>query len=142
MDKLQDNIYDFSKKIVLISASSKGIGFGIANAFHTYGAKVVINGRDSDSLLQAKSRLSEIDSERVLAIKGDIGQYDFIKKMIEKTETHFNSSVDILINNSGGPPPGSALSMSEHDWESAININMRSVIRLTNLVVPGMKKKK
>ena len=133
--------YDFSGKIVLVTASSRGIGFGIAKAFHGAGAKVVINSRNISNLKKAEKTLSSIDSSRVYAVSGDISQYDFLQSLVLKVENHFNDKIDILVNNSGGPPAGEAMGFSDDDWKGAIDNNLLSTIRLTSLVTIGMKHK-
>ena len=134
--------YDFTGKVVLVTASSQGIGYGIAKAFHKAGAKVAINARNSLNLQKAEEELSSIDSSRVYSLPGDISQNKFIQSIVSKVESYYNNNIDILVNNSGGPPPGSAISFSDKDWKNAIESNLLSVIRLTSLVTPGMKKKK
>lgn len=133
--------YDFSNKVILITASSQGIGFGVAKAFHKAGGKVVINARNDLVLKKAEEELASMDASRVFSIVGDISKLDFLQSLVSHVEKHYNSNIDILVNNSGGPPAGAAINFTDQDWADAIDSNLLSVIRLTNLVIPGMKMK-
>ncbi len=128
-------------KTALITASSKGIGFAVARVLHGAGASVCICGRNSGDLEEAARSIADGDSTRVFALAGDIAKPDFIRQFADRSTEHFGGSIDILVNNSGGPPPGSALSMTEEQWAEAIDGNLLSVIRFCALVAPGMKQK-
>ena len=80
--------YDFTGKVVLVTASSQGIGYGIAKAFHKAGAKVAINARNSLNLQKAEEKLSSIDSSRVYSLPGDISQNKFIQSIVSKVESY------------------------------------------------------
>jgi 3-oxoacyl-[acyl-carrier protein] reductase len=134
-------ITNLEGKTALVTASSKGIGFAIAKALHAAGAKVCICARESAGMQDAARSIAQNDSARVFALAGDIAKLAFLRQLADSSAEHFGSSIDILVNNSGGPPAGNALSMSEEQWAEAINVNLMSVIRLCTLVVPEMKQK-
>lgn len=126
---------DLTGKTALVTASSKGIGFAISKAVLTAGANVCICSRNEDNLRTAAAALS---NERVFALAGDIADPKFLASLVEQSNARFGN-IDILVNNSGGPPPGEALSLTEEQWLGAINGNLLSVVRLSSLVIPGMK---
>jgi 3-oxoacyl-[acyl-carrier protein] reductase len=128
-------------KVALATASSKGIGFGIAQVFLNAGASVAICARDKEALEQARATLGAVDSDRVFAMSGDLSDPGFPEALVEAVNKHFGRGIDILVNNSGGPPPGDILSKSDADWSAAIDNNLLSVIRMCRLVVPFMKEK-
>ena len=66
----------------------------------------------------------------------------FLKTFHASSIEFFGQHVDILVNNNGGPPPGPALDFKDADWMDAIDGNLLSTIRMTKLVVPGMKENK
>ena len=103
--------FDFSNKVVLVVAGTKGIGFGIAEAFCKAGANVCICSRDELNVASAFQALSDLGQGQVLALSGDIGELGFLESLVEKTEEHFGNSIDILVNNSGGPPAKAAIDM-------------------------------
>ncbi len=130
---------ELNDKVALVTAGSKGIGFPIAKLLYECGAKISICARGKEALDEAVNSLGK---ERIIAFQGDIGDHDFLKKLVEDTRNHYQGAIDILVNNNGGPPAGDSFEMSEDQWEFAINRNLMSVIRLVSLVVPGMKEKK
>ena len=134
--------FDFTDKVVLITASSKGIGFGIAKAFYDNGAKVILCGRTESTLQASVEKLSKVKSDRIFSISGDISNLKFLQSLVQEAEKYFDKSIDILINNSGGPPSKQTLSISEEEWKEAIDANLMSVVRLCSLVIPKMKQKK
>jgi 3-oxoacyl-[acyl-carrier protein] reductase len=126
---------DLTGKTALVTASSKGIGFAISKALLTAGANICICSRNEDNLRTAAAALSK---ERVFALAGDIADPKFLASLVEQSNARFGN-IDILVNNSGGPPPGEVLSLTEEQWLGAINGNLLSVVRLSGLVIPGMK---
>ena len=134
--------YEFSNKIVLVTASSQGIGYGVAKAFHKAGAKVVICSRTNSKLQKSAKVLSGDDPSRLLSISGDISKFSFLQSLVTQVQHHYKGSIDILVNNSGGPPPGESTSINDKAWKKAIEGNLMSVIRLCSMVLPGMKEKK
>jgi 3-oxoacyl-[acyl-carrier protein] reductase len=131
-------IIDLTGKTALVTASSKGIGFAISKALLDAGANVCICARNEDTLRTAEKELA--NPERVFAVAGDIADPEFLKQLVNRAQERFET-IDILVNNSGGPPAGEALSLTEAQWLAAINGNLLSVIRLSSLVIPGMKEK-
>lgn len=129
-------------KIALVTASSKGIGLGVAKALYAAGAKVALCSRDPNGLAAAVAQFGEKSAGRIFAKDGDIGELKFLEALVADAERALGGSIDILVNNSGGPPAGDALSFSEAQWREALDRNLLSVIRLTKLVVQGMKEKK
>src|ERR1041385_5142087 len=131
-------IIDLNGKTALVTASSKGIGFAISKALAEAGANVCICSRNEETLKAAERELAP---ERVLAVAGDISEPEFINLLVNKTQQRLGT-VDILVNNSGGPPAGEVLSLSEAQWLAAIKSNLLSVIRLSHLALPGLEEKR
>jgi 3-oxoacyl-[acyl-carrier protein] reductase len=127
---------NLDRKVALITASSGGIGFAIAQLLLQSGASVGICGRDEARLQSATQKLGE--ESRVLAMPGDVRDSAFLEKFVDAAAKRFGR-IDILVNNSGGPPPGEALSKTDDDWSAAIENNFLSVVRMCRLVVPHMK---
>jgi len=133
---------NLKNKISLVTAGSEGIGFGIAKSFYNAGANVCICSRDKDKLDRAINNICGSGDQRVLSIQGDVGDKEFLDTLVPEVEKRFDGTIDILVNNSGGPPPGAALELTEKQWDDSIKINLLSVIRLSTLIAPGMKIKK
>lgn len=134
--------FDFSNKLVLVTAASKGIGYAIAQNFYLSGANVVICARDKTVLDNAIKKISENVGGQIIGYQCDLKEYSQCESLIEKVEKHFSSSIDILVNNAGGPPPKSIIETDYNDWIDAINTNLLSTIFLSKRVIGGMIDKK
>ena len=134
--------FDFKNKNVLITAGSKGIGFELALQFSKYGGNVAITSRNISNLKNASKKINLATNKNILFIKHDLKNINNIKKIFVKFKKHFKSGVDILINNSGGPPPKKVLETTRKNWNEAININLASSIFSSIEAVKDMKRKK
>ena len=130
--------YDFNGKVVLITAASKGIGYAIASNFFHAGAKVAICSRDKATLESAISIINSNDKSRIVGFQCDLSNLEDCEKLVKKVEGHYKDSIDILVNNSGGPPPMLIKDTNLEHWTSAINQNLLSSIVLTKSVMPSM----
>jgi NAD(P)-dependent dehydrogenase (short-subunit alcohol dehydrogenase family) len=88
-------------KIVLITGSTRGIGFGLAESFLEMGCAVVVSGRTQEAVDQAVGKLSQRHSkENILGIACDVTDYAQVEKLWVEAKNHFGK-VDIWINNAG-----------------------------------------
>ena len=129
---------DISTQRVLVSAGSNGIGKAIACAFQLAGAKVAICARGQEQLQAAQQEMQAMTGEPVLAYITDLSLTQDISKMMDDLLEKWGA-VDVLVNNAGGPPPGNHDSISDEQWSTAFDLTLRSAVRLTNWVLPGMK---
>ncbi|HAU01952.1 MAG: hypothetical protein ABS23_09760 [SAR92 bacterium BACL16 MAG-120619-bin48] len=129
---------DISTQRVLVSAGSNGIGKAIACAFQLAGAKVAICARGQEQLQAAQQEMQAMTGEPVLAYITDLSLAQDISKMMDDLLEKWGA-VDVLVNNAGGPPPGNHDSISDEQWSTAFDLTLRSAVRLTNWVLPGMK---
>ena len=134
--------FDFTGKIVLVTASSKGIGFAIAKAFFDSGAMVCLCARTLEELQKSANILASVDKDRVFFLQGDIADIDFLETLVTQTQDYFKGEINILINNSGGPKAASIKDLTDQDWLTAIDSNLLSVVRLSGLIAEGMKNNK
>ncbi len=130
--------YDFNESVVLVTAASKGIGFAIANSFYVSGAKVAICSRDKLVLDKAVSEMKQHSGGEIVGFQCDLSNINECNNLVDKVERYYGVNVDILVNNSGGPPPKRINEIDLDDWENAINQNLLSSIVMTNAVMPGM----
>lgn len=132
-------------KVALVLASSKGLGFACAKIFYEEGANVVICSRSMENLTKAKEKIKGGSSlnkyAKILSVVVDLKYDDEIKKLFDKTMKEFGR-IDILVHNAGGPPSGSIESITSKDWKDSIDLNLLSFIRITNIVLPIMKRQK
>lgn len=135
--------YNFTGKTILVTAGSKGIGFELAKQLSLLGAKVAICSRNAINLKLAKANILKIKNDaKIFTIKYDLQNTQKLESIFFKAENFFKSNIDILINNSGGPPPKMILETKKKDWDKALNINLMSSIYLSIIATKSMKKKK
>ena len=137
-----------SRKTVLVTGASRGIGKAIAIKFARKGYNVAISCiRNEDRLMQTKK---EIENYQVpcLAYMGDMGDMDCCKELFAKIKKQFGG-IDVLVNNVGGTDPkrdgniekldiGLLQDMSSEDWEKILHMNLTSVFNCCKLAIPYM----
>ena len=130
-------------KVALVLASSKGLGFACAKGLYEEGANVVICSRSEDNLNIAKEKAeasgSMASNNKVFPIVADLMYEDQIKSLVEKTLKEFGR-IDILVHNAGGPPSAPIEKITKKEWSNSIDLNLLSFIRITDMVIPVMKK--
>lgn len=124
-------------KVVLITGANSGIGADVARAFHTAGARVVLNGRRGH-LLNSVADSIDGSGERVACVAGDIGRAETSWKLVSTALERFGA-VDILFNNAGIFQPKPFLEHTREDFEGYLNL-LRGYFFLSQAVVPEMRK--
>jgi 3-oxoacyl-[acyl-carrier protein] reductase len=130
-----------SGRAAIVTGSSKGIGKAIAQGLAEEGAKVAICARDANRLRIAEREIEASTGAEVLAVKADLNHVNDIKALVTETHQAFRR-IDILVNNTGGPPSKSFLATSEEDWRHAFNQLFMSVVSACREVAPYMKKRR
>ena len=123
-------------RTALVVAASKGIGRGIAEALAREGARVAISSRSEDSLRDAAE---QIDGE-VRIFAADTGDLDRVRGLPREVAEALGP-IEILVLNTGGPPPGGALDNSLEGWEAAFRSLVLAPRVLAEAVVPGMRER-
>ena len=131
--------------VALVLASSKGLGLACARGLYMEGVNVVISSRSKENLKKAKGEIEKTPSlsgeNRVLPIVADLMYNQQIEDLVKKTLEEFGR-IDIVIHNAGGPPVAPLEEITSNQWEKSIELNLLSFIRITDLVLPIMKKQK
>ena len=132
-------------KVALVLASSKGLGLACAMGLYEEGANVVICSRSEENLNNAKQKIESIrsisENNKVITVVADLLYEDQIKTLVEKTIDEFGR-IDILVHNAGGPPSAPISKITQEEWSDSIELNLRSFIRISELIVPIMQKQK
>ncbi|OLF93643.1 3-oxoacyl-(acyl-carrier protein) reductase [Bacillus licheniformis] len=126
-------------KTALVAASSKGLGNAIAKAIAKEGANVMLSGRHEADLKKAAEELNGLGGGTVSYQVCDLADADGIKALVQKTADTFGT-IDMLVNNVGGPKGGSLLDLTDDDWTSSFELHLLSYVRLIREAFPYLKK--
>ncbi len=122
---------DFKNRVVLVTGSTKGIGYTIALRFARLGAKIVINGSNRERLDAACKRLKEETGAEVLGALGKVQIEDNAKAVVALAIKEFGR-IDILVNNVGVYPGKELKDLSADEWDRVMDINAKSYDRKGN----------
>lgn len=126
------------KLTALITGASRGIGAALAETFARAGYQLTLCCQHSEEKLMTLSkRLQEQYHTTVLVRIGDVGDYAFVKTMVDATLEAFGA-IDVLINNAGISYIGLLTDMSIEDWNRIVATNLTSVFSTCRCVVPSM----
>jgi NAD(P)-dependent dehydrogenase (short-subunit alcohol dehydrogenase family) len=122
-------------KTALVSGSSQGIGFAIAEALATEGATVVINSYKQGLVDQAVDRLTKmVPGVQLIGAVADLATAAGVQDLVRKVP-----AVDILVNSVGFYVAKDFLEISDQDWDQMMTLNFMSGVRLSRAYLPGMK---
>ncbi|GGL67570.1 SDR family oxidoreductase [Wenxinia marina] len=116
----------------LVTAASKGLGRGCAEALADAGVALTINARTEGPLMEAAESLRTRGVD-VTAVAADITTEDGRKRVLDAA-----GDIDILVTNAGGPPPGMWSDWDRDDFIRALDANMLTPIALMKACLPGM----
>ena len=127
-------------RVALVTASSKGLGRAAAEALAAEGARVAICARGEQAVRAAEAALAEGGAD-VLAMVDDVTDPAAPARLVEATVARFGA-LDVLVANSGGPPPGRALEVDDGQLLAALNDNLLTSVRLVRAAVPHMRERR
>lgn len=120
-------------KTALVCAASKGLGRGCAEALAEAGVNLVLNARGVEALEATAAALRSAYGVQVITVAADITTQEGRAEVLAAA-----GSVDILVTNAGGPPPGMWSDWSRDDFIKALDGNMLTPIALMQALLPGM----
>ena len=120
-------------RTAIVCGASAGIGLGIAEALAAEGANLVMFARGLEPLEREAERLGG------RAVPGDVTSANDLSHLVQTAVDAFGG-VDILVNNSGGPPRTAAIGLTAEQVEAAVQLLLVSVVRLTDLCLPHLQR--
>lgn len=120
-------------RTAIVCGASSGLGLASAESMAREGANVAMFARHRKALEEQADRIG------ALAVRGDVRNPEDLTRLVETTVEAFGG-VDIVVNNSGGPPPGTAVELTDELVEEAVELLLLSAIRLTRLTLPYLEK--
>ena len=131
--------FGIKNKVALVLASSKGLGQAIAISLAKEGARVAVTGRDQADI---KATVEQIQAAggSAYALPWDLYDLTLIDQKISEVENQLGP-IDILVNNTGGPPPTTAANQPAELWQDNFNNLVLSLIKITDRVLTGMRER-
>ncbi|HEY1765422.1 MAG TPA: SDR family oxidoreductase [Opitutaceae bacterium] len=124
-------------KLALVSGSTKGIGFAIAAALATEGARVIVNGRTGAGVREAIGAIRKTAPKASLeAFPGDLATQEAAEALVRE-----HPNVDILVNNLGIFEPKPFEQITDAEWRRFFDVNVLSGVRLSRAYLDGMKRR-
>ena len=120
-------------RTAVVCGASSGIGLGIAESLAAEGANVVMFARRRELVEREAERLGAV------AVAGDVTSADDLERLVQAAVGTYGG-VDILVNNSGGPPRATASELDPAQVEAAVQLLLVSVVRLTGLCLPHLER--
>ncbi len=125
-------------KVAFVTGSSRGIGLAIARAFLREGAKVIITGRNADTLQHANAVLvEEANAARVLSVRGDMTDAADIRRALGEGIAVFGG-LDVAVANVGSGAGRGGWEVSSEEWQSALHINLVGGMTLAHAALPHL----
>lgn len=131
---------DLSGKLSLTTASSRGIGFGVARVLARCGSDVILVSRSAEGLEKARSAILSESPVDVFTVQADLTRREDLERMVK--EVLGIGVPDVFFYSTGGPRPGSFLELSMDDWDSAYRLLVYPAVYITRSILPGMMEKR
>ena len=133
-------MFKLGNKVSIVTGASKGIGKAIAKIFAQAGTHVVCVSRTKDDLNILKKEILN-DGGSVSIYSCDVSNFDEVEGLIRNTVEEF-SKIDIIVNNAGITRDGLIMRMSDEDWNTVIDINLKGTFNAIKAVSRQMIKQK
>ncbi|MDI2586872.1 SDR family NAD(P)-dependent oxidoreductase [Psychrobacillus sp. NEAU-3TGS] len=121
---MQPFFSELANKTIIVTGGSKGIGKDVALTFAKLNANVVISGRSEAVLNETLSELHAFN-ENCIAVQGDMSDIAVVKDLIDQAASRFGT-VDVLVNNAGVNIAKPAMEVTEEDWDTVLDLNLKS----------------
>jgi 3-oxoacyl-[acyl-carrier protein] reductase len=129
-------------KVIMVAASSRGLGFAIARQAALEGAVVSIGSRSQRNIREAADRIrAEVSGAVIFPSVLDVVDADSIEQWVKNTIRELGT-VDGLVVNGGGPPPGTFDEIDDSGWLLGYENTLMSAVRMIRQVLPEMRRKK
>jgi 3-oxoacyl-[acyl-carrier protein] reductase len=126
-------------KVALVGGASKGLGRACAQALAEEGVNVAVCSRSRPDLEKAAQEIHASTGVDIFAFPGDLDQHETIRSLMAATVERFGR-LDILVNNSGGPPLADAHDATEEQWATAVQRSLLFFARMSREAVPHLKR--
>ena len=129
-----------AEKVAIVTGSTRGIGQAIAEELARQGAKVVISGRNGERAQQVAAAIQEAGGEAI-AVQADVSHMEDAQRLVKETLDQWGR-IDILVNNAGITRDNLLLRMSEEEWDTVLQVNLKGAFNCTKSVTRQMMKQR
>ncbi|HIC17580.1 TPA: glucose 1-dehydrogenase [Candidatus Poribacteria bacterium] len=133
---MENNFFDLSGKVVIVTGTSRGLGQYMGRALAKAGADLVITSRNADSLHDFKKELEDL-GRKVLPLELDVRDYDSIQNMAQAAVKHYKK-IDILVNNAGCNIRKPSMEITWDDWDTVVDTNLKGTFFVSQAVAKHM----
>jgi len=130
---------DLRGKVAVVTGSTKGIGYAIAEALARAGADVVVSARNEGEVAEAARRLEEVGAGRAIGVACDVRRHEDVRRLIGAAVEL--GGVDILVNNAGVGVFGTVDGMSPEEWHAVIGTNLDGVFFCCHEAIPRLRER-
>jgi 3-oxoacyl-[acyl-carrier protein] reductase len=127
-------------KTALVLGGSKGLGRGVADALAAEGVMVALVARTKETLDQAVAQI-KASGAKAIGFAADTGDWPALEAAANRARAELGP-IDILLNNSGGPPASRVIGVKPEVWDQQFHTMVLSFFRLTDLLLPSMRERK
>ena len=133
-------LFDLSGKVAIVTGTSRGLGQYFGRALAKSGADLVITSRDLSSLTEFKREIESL-GRKALPVQLDVLSQSDIENMVRMTINEYGK-IDILVNNAGLNIRRPSIDVSQQDWDTVLNTNLKGSFFCAQAVAKEMIKKK
>ena len=132
---------EFADKIVVVSGASRGIGFGIGQAFARQGAQVALAASSAENLARAGEQMVDAGLSRPLTVAADLKTREGCQQVYDAIAEKYGRC-DVLVNSAGATKAGAFVSQSDEDWFDGFALKFHGCVRLCRLFWPYLTESK
>ena len=121
-----------SEKVAIVTAAGRGVGAAVAKALAEVGYQVSLMSNSGGAVALA-------DELGGIGMTGSVNNPDDLKKLVDMTMEKYGR-IDAVVNNTGHPPKGDILAISDDDWHTGLELLILNVVRMARLVTPIFEK--
>jgi 3-oxoacyl-[acyl-carrier protein] reductase len=125
-------------RVALVNAGSRGLGRGIADALAAEGARLVISSRNKEAIERAAAEISSTHGGEVVPVVADVSRPEAADQLVGVAVERFGG-LDILVNNSGGPPGGRFEDFDDTAWQLGFELLLLNVVRMVRASLPHLR---